>query len=247
MGARIAGMGFASASVPDEFSVFNNPGTVARLKAISAGFTCETNSLLPGANRIAASFLVPSPIIAGSVGVFKFGDDIYSENLLSVAVGNKLGIASLGGRVNFVQYRANGFGTKSAVSFDFGGLVQLTDQISAGAYIVNLTQARITEDEYLPIKLVAGLGFKPTEQLLVSTEIEKDIGFKPAFRGGIEYAIHKKVFVRTGLNLNPSKGFFGLGFRSGHLNIDYALQFAFNTGVAHQASAVCRLSSSHKK
>jgi hypothetical protein len=247
MGARVAGMGFASATVPNEFSVFNNFGTLAKLETISVGFAYEVNGLMPGANRMAASFNLPMSFGVASIGAFRFGDDLYSEQILSTSFGNKFGIASLGARANCIQYQAETYGTKSAVSFDFGGLVQLTEQISAGAYIINLTQSRITDDEYLPVKLVAGVGFKPTSQVLISTEIEKDIDFKPLFRAGIEYAIHKKVFVRTGLNLNPSKGFFGLGFISGHLKIDYALQLAFDLGITNQASAICLLSSSRKK
>jgi hypothetical protein len=247
MGARAAGIGFATANLCDEFSVFNNPGTLAAIKTLSSAFAYEANGLLPGANRTAASFLLPTPVGVVSFGMFRFGDALYNEQIISTAFSNKLGIASLGGRINYIQYRADGFGTRSTISFDFGGLAKFTEQISAGAYIINIAQSRIADDEYLPVKLVAGLGFTPTKQVFVSTEIEKDIGFKPTFRTGIEYTIHRKVFVRTGFNLNPSKGFFGLGFHSGHLKVDYALQLAFNMGITHQASAVCLLASSRKK
>ncbi|MDZ7646337.1 MAG: hypothetical protein U5K54_03660 [Cytophagales bacterium] len=60
--------------------------------------------------------------------------------------GNKFGIASLGVKANYIQYQADGFGTYGAVSIDFGGLAELTDQLSIGAYITNLNQAKLNTD-----------------------------------------------------------------------------------------------------
>jgi hypothetical protein len=77
-----------------------------------------------------------------SVGAFRFGDDLYNEQMVSLGFGNKFGIASLGVKANYIQYQADGFGTYGAVSIDFGGLAELTDQLSIGAYITNLNQAK---------------------------------------------------------------------------------------------------------
>lgn len=247
MGARVAGMGYASSVLGDETALFNNPGAIAKVPTPSTYFAYEVNSALTSANRTSAGFSMPTRFGVGGLGLFRFGDNFYSEQMISVGFSNKLGIASLGAKINYIQYRSEGFGTKSAVAMDFGGLVQITPQISVGAYIVNLTQSKISSDEYLPVRLVAGLGFKPSEQFFFCTEIEKDMDNKSTWRSGAEYTIHKKVFVRTGFNLNPSAAFFGLGAQARRLKIDYAIKFASILGATHQASATYQFERRSKK
>ena len=129
-------------------------------------------------------------------------------------------------------------GNKSAISINFGGLAQITPQISVGAYIVNLNQSRISSDERLPTKLVAGIGCKPVDYIFIATELEKDLDYHVTWRTGAEYVIYKKVFVRTGFSLNPSSAHFGLGTKASRLRIDYAFTISKSLGGAHQASAI---------
>lgn len=97
------------------------------------------------------------------------------------------------------------------------------------------------------MRLAAGLSFKPTEQILLITEIEKDLAYDPTAKFGMEYALHKKVFGRTGFNLNPEAAFFGLGFKGWRLKFDYSIQYTSNLNFAHQASASYRIEKSVKK
>ncbi len=241
MGARAASMGNASAALNDEAALFNNVGAMAEIRNTSSFFSCEARPALPGANRMAAGIYLPTKFGTGGFGVFRFGDDLYNEQVLSAGFSNKFGIASLGAKVNYIQYHAESFGTKNAVSINFGGLARITPQISIGAYIVNINQSKISEDERLPTKLTAGLGFKPDSHFFIATEVEKDLDYDATWRLGAEYVIHKKVFVRTGFNLNPSVGYAGLGIKNKRLSFDYALSFSHALGLAHQGSAAYRL------
>jgi hypothetical protein len=207
---------------------------------MSAAAAYEIRAQLQNANRMAFAFNAPIKWGVASVGIFRFGDDLYNEQILSTGFGNKFGIASLGFKANYIQYQASGFGTHSAVSLDFGGLAQLTDQLSIGAYITNLNQAKISTDydsERLPTRLTAGLTFKPKENLFITTEIDKDIDYEATWRTGLEYSFKEKFFVRTGFNMNPQAGFFGLGIKKKRVKADYALQFSSLLGASHQASA----------
>ncbi|MFM9840649.1 MAG: hypothetical protein ACKVOQ_20445, partial [Cyclobacteriaceae bacterium] len=135
IGARQAGMGYASSTSADEWSLFNNVGGIGKIKQQSVGFAYEAVPSLIGANRMAAVWNAPTKWFNTSLGAFRFGDAIYSEQVLSAGIGNQFGITSLGAKVNYIQYRAEGFGTHSAVSVDFGGITKLTKQLSIGAYI----------------------------------------------------------------------------------------------------------------
>ena len=249
MGARGAGIGYASATLRDEWSLLNNVGGLSSADQVSSSFAYEAMPALMGANRTAAVFSLPVKVGVVGVALFRFGDDLYNEQIISAGYSNKFGIASLGLKVNYIQYRAEGFGTRNAVSLNFGGIAQITPQILVGAYIVNLNQPRLSsiDKERLPTKLVAGLSFKPIERIILVTEIEKDLEYDPTVKGGIEYQVHKKVCVRTGFNFHPSTAFFGLGFLIRKIKIDYALQYTIGLSGAHQASAIYRFETKKKK
>ncbi|HRG10076.1 MAG TPA: hypothetical protein PLJ08_15990, partial [Cyclobacteriaceae bacterium] len=94
--------------------------------------------------------------------------------------------------------------------------------------ITNLTQSQIdfeNEKEALPTRLTAGLTFRLSDKLLAATELEKDLLFPATWRTGLEYEFKSKFFARTGFNLQPTSGFFGLGANRKLLQADYAIQF----------------------
>jgi hypothetical protein len=249
MGGRSAGLGYASATLHDEWSLLNNVAGLSKVNQPSAAFAYEARSGLIGANRMAAVMTAPVKMGAAAFGLFRFGDDLYNEHVITLGYSNQFGMASLGFKVNYIQYHAEGFGTRHAVSLNFAGLAQLTPQIAVGAYVVNLNQPKLStlDDERLPTKLVAGVAFQPGRKLLILTELEKDLEYDPTVKWGMEYTVHKKVNFRTGFNLHPNTVFFGLGFLIRKLKIDYALQYNNALNIAQQASAVYRLERNGKR
>jgi hypothetical protein len=249
MGARAAGLGYTTTVVEDEWALFNNVAGLARVDQLSASFAYEVRPALIGANRMAASISAPSKVGTLGVGIFRFGDDVYSEHQVSVGIGNQIGNTSLGAKINYSQYRVESFGNVAALSFDFGGITRITSQLSIGAYITNLTQSKLigNEGEQLPTKLVVGIGFKTTDKIFIATELEKDLDYQVTWKSGLEYSIYKKIFFRTGFNLNPHAAYFGLGGQKKNLKFDYAIRFNQLTGASHQASAIYLIPSKNKK
>lgn len=247
MGARTSALGNTSSIISDEWSLLNNVGGLSKVKEISTAFAVEMKPALPESSRMAAIFSTPLKKGAMGVGIFKFGDNMYSEQILTAGYSNQLGIASLGIKFNYIQYKAEGFGTKSALSISAGGIAEITPQLSIGAHIQNINQPNLANGEKLPTRIAAGLSFKPTEQVLLVTEVEKDLTYDPIVKAGIEYCIHKKVFARTGFNLHPEAAFFGIGFKGWRLKFDYAIQYTNSLNFAHQASACYRIEKIRKE
>jgi len=240
MGGKQAGLGYASSTLTDEWALLNNVGGLSKVEKLNAAFGYDTRPGLPGSNRMAASISMPVKIGAVGFSLFRFGDDLYSEQLISVGYSNQFGITCLGLKMDYVQYRAEGIGTKSFVGISFGGITQLTEQIAIGSYIVNLNQPKLSsiDDERAPTRLVAGISYKASEVCLILSEVEKELNYDATIKAGLEYTIHKKINLRTGFNLYPNAAFFGLGFKSGKLQIDYAIQYNQTLTMAHQASAI---------
>jgi hypothetical protein len=238
IGARSNGLAYASACVADEWSLFNNVAGIAEAKGASANFTYDVNPNFSAFNRMAAVLTVPSKFVMSAVGVYRFGDDLYNEHLISLGVANTFGIASLGVKANYIQYYADGAGAKGFLTISAGGIARLTPHFSIGSYITNISPPALSsiEKESIPTILSLALAFKPTDKLFLTTEIEKDLELDPKWKTGFEYAFHKKVIVRTGYVLKPQTAFFGLGLRPRKFQLDYCVQVLNKSGLAHQAS-----------
>lgn len=242
MGARAEGMGYASGCLGDVWSLTNNIAGLAKSDDIAAGFSYEALPSAPFFNRTAAVFALPvRPGVAG-IGVFRFGDDLYNEQILSAGFANKFGLASLGIKLNYLQYQVSGRGTTSALTVSFGGIATLTPQLLFGAHILNINQPVIDKlsEERAPTKLQATVAFVPSTKLTVAAEIEKDLRYPAILKAGIEYQALKKISFRTGFNLRPQATFFGLGFTPRKFVVDYALQLNHVLGVTHQATITYR-------
>lgn len=240
MGARAQGLGYASSCLKDEWAIFNNAGGLADIDHTTAAFTYASYPGFKPFNRMAAIVAVPSTYGVAGLGVFRFGDDLYNEQILTAAFSNTFGIASLGAKLNYIQYNAEGFGRRGVASFSFGGITRLTSRFSIGAHITNIFQPEISEGERLPTLLAVGIGFTPSDKLLLTSEIEKDIEFPFTWKAGLEYKVYKKFTFRTGFNIRPQAAFFGFGFTPSLFQLDYAYSHSMNMGAQHQASVSYR-------
>ena len=237
-GARANGLGFASACLQDEWSLFNNIAGLAKVDHISTAFTYDAQPSFKPFNKTAAVVAVPLKFGVAGLGIFHFGDKLYNEQILTAGFSNTFGLASLGIKLNYVQYNAEGFGRKGVISISFGGIVQLTENIFLGAHIVNLNQPTIgaDENEKIPTMLVTGVGFSLSDKTYITTEIAKDLDYPITWKTGFEYQVNKKFVFRTGFNIYPHAGFFGFGFRPRKFKLDYAYQHHFNFAARHQAT-----------
>lgn len=239
MGARSSGMGHASSCLTDEWSVFNNIGGLAKLTTLSAAFTYDAHPSFSPFNKTAAVFAVPlKKFGTAGLGIYRFGDKVYSEQILTTGFSSTFGLASLGIKLNYIQYNAAGFGRKGVWSISFGGIAALTPKLSIGAYVINLNQPKIShlDNERLPTILTAGLSFKTSDKTIVTTELTKDLDYKPVWKTGAEYQVYKKFSFRTGFNIHPVSGFFGLGFKPKKFSVDYSYQYRPGIGSRHQAT-----------
>jgi long-subunit fatty acid transport protein len=63
--------------------------------------------------------------------------------------------------------------------------------------------------------LKIGLQYSPSEKVNITAEVEKDIAFKPSYKGGLEYKLNSKFMVRAGYRYNPAIYSFGVGYQAG--------------------------------
>ncbi len=238
IGAKSKGIGNSNTNIADEWSIFNNVGGLSGVESGRVFFGYDRYFGIDGFNKIAVGVIHTFDF--GNIGasVYKFGDDLYSEQISSIAFGNKIGFVRLGIKANYYQLRIEDFGTIGSVFFDFGGIVELIPKLSFGAFISNFTLSKLNDSNYsrLPVLLKVGLSYNPSKTVILNLDLYKDIDYKPIVRAGIEYIIIEKFYLRTGINTNPIKNFFGIGIILEKFQIDYAVSTHQLLGTSHQAS-----------
>ena len=248
LGGRAAGIGYASGTLEDEWAIFNNIAGIAETKNLQTAFSYEAHAALTGANRM--GFLIDSPLGFGTGGlsIFRFGDDVYSEQSISIGYATKIGNTALGARVSYLQYRAQGFGTKGTLGVNVGGITHITNKLIIGAWVQNINQPKLkfSDEENVPVKLITSIALKPTDNFMWIAEVEKDALYKPLWKTGMEYCIFKKLAARIGFNINPQAFYCGIGFNGWRLKTDYAIQGFSQLGVSHQLSASYRINKKEK-
>ncbi len=241
LGARAEGIGNASAALTDAYSTYHNPAGIAWATTYTACFAYSVAAALEGANRLGAAGLLPTKYGVAGITLFRFGDDLYSESLLGATFANRLGIASLGARVNYLQYRANGLGTHSVLTIDAGGVAELTPGLKIGAWIQNLNRPALVEQgNHTPVRMTVGLACSPADHVTLVAGLEKDLDNPTTLKCGLEYVLRNRVYLRSGFNLKPNAAFFGTGYTMRRLQFDYALQYNLYLRTVHSASVILK-------
>ncbi len=237
-GARSKSLGNTNSNLADEWAMFNNVGGISGLEKGTICFGYDKLLGIEGFDRIAVGIVQPFKFGTTGISVYRFGDDLYNEGLVSAAFGNKIGFVRLGIRANYFQMRINEFGTTNALFLDFGGIVELIPSLSFGAYISNFTLSKMQNSEKtnLPVIMKIGFSYTPVSVVSLNVDLYKDVDYQPIIKAGIEYAIHEKFFIRTGINSDPFTAFFGLGVYLDRFHIDYAVGANPYLGTTHQAS-----------
>src|SRR5688572_30307048 len=138
------GMGYSSACRSDEWALFNNVGGLAKVEHGIAAFTYHTQPGFTSFDRIGAAFTFPFRFGVISSGVYRFGDDLYNEQILSAGFANSFGLASLGVKMNYTQYHSETSGNSHAITFSAGGIAAITPLFSVGAHVININQPELS-------------------------------------------------------------------------------------------------------
>ncbi len=236
LGARSAGIGGTSSTLVDGWSIFNNIGAIGALDRSSGMLSYQNRYDISAFQVVGGAYVHHTNPINAGVSFFRFGDDLFNQQKMTLAIGNNFDMVSLGLGVSFVQYNIESLGNQQAVVLEFGGLATLTEELTLGAHAYNITQARLSEEETLPTVLKAGLAYTPTTALLITVEVQKDLDFDAILRAGLEYEIVKNVWVRTGFGTQPFKSAFGAGWQWKAVQIDYAFNNQSDLGAIHEIS-----------
>lgn len=253
-GARAIALGNASTTLTNEvWATANNAAGLGSITQPTAGVYFENRYLIPSLNVAAVAVALPlgevEPAAAtlparASRGVLgleaqRFGGVLYSETRVGAAYGYRLGVVSVGGRLDMLQVSLQDLGSRRAMMASLGGQAAILPQrLSFGMYLYNISQAKLADyqDERVPTVLRAGLAYRASKQVLLVAEAEKDVEHNAGLKAGLEYLPTPAVAVRLGYTSLSQQTTGGVGVRAGNFQFDYAAGWHSALGLSQYIS-----------
>lgn len=236
VGARFAGMGYASLTLVDLWSVRANQAGLAGLEKPVAGAYYQQHWMSGDLTMQGLAFALPVGKGCFAVNGSAFGNStLYSEQQFGLAYAMRLSEkVRVGVQLDHLGIRfGENYGNTSTITAEAGLQAQLNEHLWIGAHLYNPNRAKLggPYDEQVPTVFGAGLGYRFNEQVLLCAQAEKDIDRAEQYRVGIEYRPAKALFVRTGISTGPTQAHFGAGLRLKQVDVDLAVAARSQLGI----------------
>jgi hypothetical protein len=237
--ANYIGIGAYSLSHIDVFSFTANQASLAQLSNLTAGLFAERRFLLGELNHYNAAFALPTT--SGNFGLKAgyFGFNDYNETQIGLAYGRKMGKkVDIGAQFNYNGIRVTGYGSASAISFEAGAIMHISEKLHAGLHINNPVGGKFSktpEQEKLPSVYSFGMGYEASEKFFIGVEMQKEENQPVNVNAGFQYKIIAQLMARAGVNSATSSYYAGIGvlLRTFRLDVTTAWhpQLGFSPGL----------------
>lgn len=232
--ATYTGFGVYSLNHVDVFSFTSNQASLAQLKNASVGVYGERRFLLTELNNYTAVAALPthSGNFGLKAGYSGFSD--YNETQIGLAYGRKLGSkVDIGAQFNYNGIRINSYGNASAISFEMGTVLHVTDKLHAGVHVNNPVGGKFGKDQQEKLSSVytVGLGYDASEKFFISAEIEKEEDRPVNVNAGFQYKFIPQLLVRAGISSATSSAWLGVGLTIKSLRLDITTSYHPQLGI----------------
>lgn len=252
-GARSNGIGNASVTLSDFWSIYNNQAGLARYNNLAVGVYYENRFLVKELSTRGGAFVLPVGSGVFGLGYDYFGYSQFNQQKIGLAYARAFGSKfSVGIQLDYLSTRiAQDYGNRNAFTFEIGLQSEIFENLFLAAHLFNPLQVKL-EDEYnerIPAVFKFGLSYNIADNLFIAIETEKDSEFKPLIRGGLEYVIVEEAIVRIGYSTLPansgSENFsiaslytFGFGLQINKFYLDLSSSFHQTLGWSPQVSLI---------
>lgn len=236
-GARQAGMGFNSISLPSVYSVYNNQAASAFLEKKSFGLYYSPVFIGQGVNNISGVMAIPVSK-AGTFGLSfgYYGYNAYNDKKIGLSYAIKLAkFISVGMQLDWINTSIQGYGQKNFATFELGIMAKPIEELSIAAHVYNPLKLYIddTKVEKIPTVLKFGATYEAIKKFFITLELEQEFGRKTRVRAGLDYTYKEIVSFRAGISTDPTIASVGVGVKLKQgLMIDFATSYNTNIGFS---------------
>ena len=240
IGARQAGMSYASVAINDVWAFHNNPGMLGFLKEAGGGVYYENRFFVKEFQYQGLVYAQPLKKGTVSFGGQYSGFDMFST--ARVGMGYALALSerlSMGIQMNYLNVRQPAYyGTKHGFSGEFGLGVKVTSKWTLAMAVNNLTRSNLADYQNEKFETVFRLGtlYELSKRVIVSTELEKVISFPLRVKLGVEYKPADAFYIRAGATSQATSVSLGLGYAIKNLRFDIASNYVQPLGFYTSAS-----------
>jgi hypothetical protein len=232
--ALYTGLGAYSIDHADVFSFTSNQASLAQVKHASAGVYGERRFLLDELALYQLAIAVPTKSGNFEVKAGYYGFSDYNESQMGLAYGRKLGSkVDVGVQFNYNAIRISSYGNSSAINFEIGTVLHLTDKLHAGVHAYNPVGGKFgkNQEEKLASVYTAGLGYEASEKFFVSAEIEKEESQPVNVNAGMQYKFLPQLMARVGIATNTSNVYAGVGLSLKSFRLDVVAGYHPQLGI----------------
>lgn len=233
--AAYTGLGAYSINHMDVFSFSANQASLAQLKNPSAAVYGERRFMLSELNSYTAAIGLPTR--SGNFGLKAnyFGFSDYNETQLGLAYARKLGNkVDVGAQFNYNGISiSSGYGNSSAVSFEIGTVLHISERLHAGIHANNPAGGKFGKNggEELSSVYTLGMGYDASEKFYVSAEIVKEEDRPVNVNAGLQYKFIPQLMARAGMSSGTSSAWLGLGLTIRSFRLDVTTNYHPQLGV----------------
>ena len=231
-------LGAYSKNFSDIFSATVNQASLANLKTNAFAVYGEKRFMLNDLNLF--SGIVGTTTSSGTFGFQAdyAGGALFNESVLGMIYARKVTQEiEVGAKFNYNAIKVAGYGSLSAINFETGAIFHLTEKLSSGVHLYNPGGTRIGKSglEKLGSIYRFGLGYEASEKLFIGTEIVKHEGLPIGATVGLQYNLHHRVFIRSGLSTANNCSYACIGIKTDFgridLNTSYHNQLGFTPAI----------------
>jgi len=241
LGARSFGLGGASVSLSDLWSVQNNQAGLGFQKTFAGGVVYQNPFMMKELSTKALG--VALPVKAGTFGlcVSNFGYSLYSENKIGMAFGKSFGEKiSAGVMMDYFGTSISEYGKKNSFVAEAGIQAKPLKNFTIGLHLFNPAKTKLASynDERIPTIMRLGFDYKFSEKVFIAVETEKDIEKKAMVKAGVEYKPIKELYLCAGISSNPSLSCFGIGINLKQFKLDISSTYHSTLGFSPQVGLI---------
>ncbi|MFT3702381.1 MAG: hypothetical protein QM802_08430 [Agriterribacter sp.] len=227
--------GAYSKNFSDAFSSVANTAALASIKNFTAGVYGERRFMLAEIGLYSSVIALPTKSGNFALTTQYFGYKAYNETEISIGYGRKVAEKiDVGARFNYHSVRIPAYGNASALNFDIGAIIHITEQLSSGISVHNPFNSKLgkNSDERLNAVYRAGLGYEFSANFFTAVEVIKEQGTNTSIHAGFQYKPIKQLFARAGIVTGNTSYYFGAGYLYKDLRLDVTVSIHQQLGLS---------------
>ena len=242
--------GAYSKNFADAFSLSSNIAALSAINSFSAGVYGERKFMLKETSLYTATIAMPTSSGNFALQADYFGYNVYSESQVGIAyailLSNKAGI---GAKFNYYNLRIPAYLNASAINFEIGSIIHISDQLHTGVSIYNPLSSPLGKNTGEKIASIykAGLGYEMSASFFTQLEVIKEKDKDVNVHAGLQYRPIKQLFARAGIFTGTSSCYFGVGYLYRQLRMDFSVSFHQQLGISPGLLLLYQLNKSAKE